>query len=118
MADITTLPATPNANATTVPPKLIPNINKLATALRIAKGHRITYWRKSQDKQMTILVYLYNHEKLSMPALRNMMHFNKITSYRHTAVLKKLGLIKWKGSHKNGAYYITEKGKEFVEKNG
>jgi hypothetical protein len=107
-----------NSNQITPAEKFIPNIQKLSAALRKAKNHKQSYWRQAQDKQMTILVHLYEHEKLSMVKLRSMMNYDKLRSYRHTAVLKHLGLIDWKGSHKNGAYVITEAGREFVERNG
>ena len=94
------------------------NSGKLAHALRQLKNPQRNEIRDVDDRQVTIMIYIYKNEKLSMKELRSMMKLNKITSYRYGSRLTHLGLIKWKGSHRVGAYYITEKGKEFVEKNG
>ncbi|HLG33408.1 MAG TPA: hypothetical protein VI757_00885 [Bacteroidia bacterium] len=46
-----------------------------------------------------------------------MFKLNKITGYRQAGALRKAGFIRWKGSHKRGAYVITDEGKNFIEEN-
>jgi predicted transcriptional regulator len=94
------------------------NQSKLKHALRQMKNPQRNEIRDVDGKQVTIMIYIYKNEKLSMKQLRSMMKLSDITSYRYGSRLTHLGLIKWKGSHRVGAYYLTEKGKEFVEKNG
>jgi predicted HTH transcriptional regulator len=94
------------------------NNRKLALMIRQLKEPKRNELRDVDQKHATIMIYIYRNEKLTMKQLRSMMKLSEITSYRYGSRLTELGLIKWKGSHKNGAYFITEKGKEFVEKNG
>lgn len=70
----------------------------------------------AQRQQADILIYLYKHPSLSAKHLRSLFGLNKITGYRQAGALRKAGLIRWKGSHKRGAYVITEEGKNFIEK--
>src|SRR5262245_24468360 len=70
---------------------------------------------EAQRQQADILIYLYKHHSLSAVQLRSQFRLNKITGYRQAGALIKAGLIKWKGSHKRGAYVITDEGKKFLE---
>ena len=96
------------------PAKKEHNIKCLMSRLQTERGIK----RRDEEalrKQIGILLYIYEHGSLSMVLLRSLWKLNEITSKRHAAALKKAGLITWKGSHKRGAYMITEKGKKFVE---
>jgi len=118
MSTDSTQAAPPSENKAAPNLSFQPNQAYLTAALRKAKNHKNDTIRMAQYRQVSILIYLYQYEKISMTALRAKWKYNKITSYRHTGALRKLGLIKWKGSHEKGAYYITDAGREFVEKNG
>lgn len=88
-------------------------------------GHLISklqLWRKvirrsnkrALENQITILIYLYKHDSLTAVKLRSMMKIPAITGFRYMAALTHAGLVKWRGSHKKGAYFITEEGKDFL----
>ncbi|MEK6615080.1 MAG: hypothetical protein AABZ32_03055, partial [Bacteroidota bacterium] len=94
-----------------------PNYSLLRAGLRKARGIKRNM-TQSQNKQVTILLYLYNHPILSMPKLRSMMNLSKITSWRIMGRLKRCRFVRFSGSHKNGGYVITQEGKNFIEQNG
>jgi hypothetical protein len=73
---------------------------------------------KPSIMQAKILVHIYKNEGISLKQLRNLFKLSGITSYRHLGLLKRIGAIKWKGSHKAGGYIMTEEGREFVKTNG
>jgi predicted transcriptional regulator len=58
------------------------------------------------------------HGLLTMPKLRSMFSLHQVTIWRYMSQMRKAGLIKWKGAHKNGGYLLSEKGKAFVERYG
>ncbi|MEK6615530.1 MAG: MarR family winged helix-turn-helix transcriptional regulator [Bacteroidota bacterium] len=94
-----------------------PNYSLLRAGLRKARGIKKNF-SKSQDLQINILLYLYNHPALSMPKLRSMFNLTKITSWRIMGRLKRCKFVRFSGSHKNGSYVITQEGKIFIEQGG
>jgi predicted HTH transcriptional regulator len=73
---------------------------------------------KPSIMQAKILLHIYKNEGVSLKELRSIFNLTKITSYRHLGLLKRIGSVKWKGSHKAGGYIMTEEGKEFVKTEG
>jgi DNA-binding MarR family transcriptional regulator len=95
----------------------VPHIARWAGLLNIAKKPKRFERKEGHREQVTILFHIYKHHSVSMKKLRSMMHLSDITLYRHMGSLKKLGFVKWKGSHKNGSYVMTDEGKNFIESN-
>ncbi len=94
-----------------------PNLGLLKAGLRKARGIKKNF-NRSQDRQVSILLYLYDHPTLSMAKIRSMFNLTKITSWRTMAQLKRTKFVGWVGSHKDGHYVITPEGKTFIEQGG
>jgi hypothetical protein len=73
---------------------------------------------KPSITQAKILLHIYKNEGVSLKQLRSIFKLSGITSYRHLGFLKRIGAVKWKGSHKAGGYIMTEEGMEFVKTAG
>jgi len=86
----------------------------MAAGLRKIRGIKMPNY-KAQRQQADILIYLYKHPSLSGVHLRSLFRLSNITGWRQAGALRKAGLIRWKGSHKRGAYVITDEGKKFIE---
>jgi hypothetical protein len=96
-----------------------PNMISLTGGILCAKFVQREYINhKPSMMQAKILVHIYKHEGVSLTQLRSLFNLSGITAYRHLGLLKRLCVVKWKGSHKAGGYYMTEDGKEFVKTNG
>jgi hypothetical protein len=97
--------------------EIIPDIKKLTRRLRLAKEHKRIVRHAAAEEQVKIMLHVYYNEGVSLKKIRPLFKLSDITLFRHMGALRKVGFVIWKGSHKNGGYVMTDKGKEFVEKN-
>jgi predicted HTH transcriptional regulator len=95
-----------------------PNVKYITGGIRAAKKQKRIVLNQAAATQAKILVHIYKNEGVSMKQLRSLFNLTGITSYRHLGALKRIGVIKWKGSHKAGGYVLTDFGKKFVESDG
>ena len=61
-----------------------------------------------------ILLCLYENGKGNVNVLYDYVGGSRVTIVRHTALMKKLDLLRYEGSRKKGFYVLTDHGKEVV----
>jgi hypothetical protein len=61
-----------------------------------------------------ILLCLYENGKANVSTLYEYIGGSRVTIVRHTALMKKLDLLRYEGSRKKGHYVLTDKGRALV----
>ncbi|MGZ5244925.1 MAG: hypothetical protein ACXWDO_10975 [Bacteroidia bacterium] len=63
-----------------------------------------------------ILLCLYENGKANVNGLFDYVGGSRVTIVRHTALMKKLDMLRYEGSRKKGYYVLTDNGKAIVER--
>ncbi len=62
-----------------------------------------------------IMLCLYDNGKANVNGLFDYVGGSRVTIVRHTALMKKLDLLRYEGSRKKGHYVLTDHGRDVVE---